>query len=120
MFDIAMQQLRSNGKADAAISIDEKTLVPSRDRIHHARRRGRRMHRDWSVDLGTGATAGAARFPAKFSFLSNAAACLSSPTPDFIVYGTSVLGGPTQSTIVAFTNLYSGCSGSGTRRVLGL
>ncbi len=106
----SMQQLRLNGRPDAAISIDEKALAPSRTPVH-ARRRGRRMHRDWSVDLGPGATAGAAKFPAKFSFLSNTAACLSSPSPDFIVYGTSVPGSLTQSTIVAFTNLYSGCSG---------
>ena len=72
------------------------------------------MHRDWSVDLGPSATAGAARFPAKYSFLSTTASCgtvVPPAIPDFVVYGTGVAPSGTQGDIVAFTNLYSGCGG---------
>src|SRR5208282_3915433 len=34
-------------------------------------RRRRHAHRDWSMDLGSGATVGAGQFPAKFSFSVN-------------------------------------------------
>ncbi len=79
-------------------------------RFQRARRRlGRRMHRDWSYDLGPGATSGEARFPAKYSFSSSVTNCGVAAQPDFIVYGTSVAPSVTQGSIVALTNLYSGC-----------
>jgi hypothetical protein len=68
------------------------------------------MHRDWSMDLGPGATIGPTNFPAKYSFSNTVAVCFGSGTqPDFIVYGTGLAGGTTQGDIVAFTNLYDGC-----------
>ena len=92
------------------------------------------FHRDWSEDLGLGAAAGAGNYPAKFSFDSTTAFCGSDPTPDYVVYSTGLAGapGPTgQADIVAFDNLYSGCtpalpavywayntSGAGTGKVL--
>ena len=69
-----------------------------------------KFHRDWSVSLGPGATVGAGQFPAKFSFSVTTANCASASQPDFVVFNTSVLGSSTQATVVAYDNLYSGCT----------
>jgi len=78
---------------------------------HHFRVRQKKFHRDWAEDLGHLATAGAGNYPAKFSFDITTANCASSGTPDFTVFSTGISGGPTQASIVAYDNLYSGCSG---------
>lgn len=69
-------------------------------------------HRDWSQDLGMGATVGAGNFPAKFSFATTNANCASSGKPDFVVYSTGLAGSSGQASIVAYDNLYTGCTGT--------
>ena len=72
------------------------------------------INKDWSQDLGSGATVGAMNYPAKFAFQPTSATCAGGPTqPDFVVYGTGLLGSASQATVVAYDNLYSGCSGDG-------
>ena len=71
-----------------------------------------RIKRDWSVDLGSGATTGAGNYPAKFSFHGTTANCATAVSPDFVVYSTELAGSSTQANVVAFDNLYSGCSGT--------
>jgi hypothetical protein len=69
------------------------------------------IHKDWSESLGTGLV-NPNTFPAKFSFNTNAYSCAS----DYIVYPTGAAGsGTTQSTILAYNELYgtSGPSGTG-------
>jgi len=66
--------------------------------------------RDWSASLGPGATVGAGRYPAKYSFGSSTANCGNATHPDFVAFNTSVAGSATQASIVAFDNLYSGCT----------
>jgi hypothetical protein len=66
----------------------------------------------WSKDLGTNATAGAANYPAKYSFSSSIANCGSAAKPDYVVYSTGLTGSGTQASVVAFDNLYSGCTGT--------
>lgn len=70
------------------------------------------LERDWSISLGPGATVGAGNFPAKFSFDINSANCATAAQPDFVVFNTSVAAS-SQASIVAYDNLYTGCSGSG-------
>jgi len=73
------------------------------------------LKRDWSEDLGSGASPGAGNYPAKYSFDITTANCASATTPDYVVYSTGLLGtpGPSgQASIVAFDNLYSGCTGA--------
>jgi hypothetical protein len=71
-----------------------------------------KIKKDWAQDLGSGASVGAANYPAKYSFQGTSANCAGGPTqPDFVVYGTGVAGSSAQATIVAYDNLYSGCSG---------
>ena len=71
-----------------------------------------RLHGDWSIDMGSGATVGAGNYPAKFSFDPTSAFCANpappvGQQPDFVVYNTSLAGSGSQATIVAFDNLYT-------------
>jgi hypothetical protein len=70
------------------------------------------LKRDWSQDMGSGASVGAGNFPAKFSFRPTTANCGSAPQPDFVVYGTGLFGSAAQANVVAYDNLYSGCIGT--------
>ena len=58
--------------------------------------------------MGTGATIGAGNYPAKYSLTTTSANC----SNDFVVYPTGLAGSNTQASIVAYTNLYSGCGGT--------
>ncbi|MGB6802481.1 MAG: hypothetical protein WBE31_09450 [Candidatus Sulfotelmatobacter sp.] len=62
----------------------------------------------WSENLGAGATMGALNYPAKFSLTTTTASC----TSDFVVYPTGLAGATNQASIVAYSNLYSGCTGT--------
>jgi hypothetical protein len=84
-------------------------LEPDGLRQHRSRSR---MKRDWGVSLGAGATAGTGMFPAKFSFDINSANCGNAVTPDYVVFNTSLVSTATQAGIVAFDNLYTGCTGT--------
>ncbi len=89
-------------------------------RARRRHRRGRRMHRDWSWDLGGGAKVGPAFFPAKYAFDVTTASCVGSSQPDYIVYGTGVAPSDSQGSIVALTNLYSGCARASSGQLLEL
>jgi hypothetical protein len=67
-------------------------------------------HKDWSVSLGSAATVGGVNYPAKYSFYTSSASCSS----DLVVFNTGLAGSssPAQATIIAFTNLYTGCGGT--------
>jgi hypothetical protein len=71
------------------------------------------IHRDWSQDLGSGSSAGAGNYPAKFSFLGTSANCAGTGQPDYVVYSTGLTGAVNQASLVAYDNLYSGCSSDG-------
>jgi hypothetical protein len=70
----------------------------------------RSMHGDWSMDMGSSATVGADRYPAKFSF-NGSPNC----TSDFVVFNTSQAGSspPGQASIIAYNNLYEGSTSNG-------
>ena len=74
------------------------------------RRRHRKslLHNDWTMTLGSGGNVGAGQYPAKFPFGTASANCAN----DFVVYNTGLAGSATQPTIIAYSNLYSSCSGS--------
>jgi len=73
---------------------------------------GNKIHRDWSQNLGSGASPGAGNYPAKFSFNTSTANCGSATKPDYVVYSTGLLGSGTQASVVAYDNIYVGCSGT--------
>jgi hypothetical protein len=81
-------------------------------RIEHWIRPESDLQTDWSVNLGSGATVGLGIFPAKYSFSLSTANCSSAASPDFVVYNTGLAGSAAQASIVAFDNLYSGCTGT--------
>jgi hypothetical protein len=58
----------------------------------------------------TAATVGAGTFPAKYSFSSTTANCDNATPPDYVIYNTGLAGSATEPSIVAYDNLYSGCS----------
>ncbi|MCU1302097.1 MAG: hypothetical protein JWQ87_2381 [Candidatus Sulfotelmatobacter sp.] len=68
--------------------------------------------RDWSKSMGSGASVGAGNYPAKYSFSLTTANCGTATQPDFTVYNTGLSGSATQASIVAYYNLYSGCTGT--------
>jgi hypothetical protein len=72
------------------------------------RRRKRPLHNDWTMSLGSGGIVGAGQYPAKFPFGTTTASCAN----DFVVYNTGLAGSSSQPTIIAYSNLYSSCSGS--------
>jgi len=69
---------------------------------------GSSLTRDWSMNMGSGATVGAGSFPAKYSFDIRSASC----SNDYIAFNTGLAGGASQATIMAYNNLYSGCGGT--------
>ena len=103
-----LRSIRSRNAANAG------TTDPSGHRVG-GRRDGHEdnaLHKDWSEDMGSGATTGLGMYPAKYSFNINSANCGNASQPDFVVYNTSLTGLSTQASIVAYDNLYSGCSGT--------
>jgi hypothetical protein len=67
---------------------------------------------DWQESMGSGASSGATNYPAKFSFLGTTANCGNAIQPDFVTYNSGLSGSGTQASIVAYDNLYSGCTGT--------
>jgi hypothetical protein len=67
---------------------------------------------DWAESLGAGGSVGAGNYPAKVSFLGTTANCGTAAQPDFVIYSTGLAGSPTQASIVAYDNLYTGCGGT--------
>ncbi len=60
----------------------------------------------WSQDIGDTATVGAGNYPAKYAFRPTEASCAN----DFVVYTTSLFSTHTQASVVAYNNIYSGCT----------
>lgn len=71
-----------------------------------------RINRDWSENMGTGATSGDENYPAKYTFQTLTANCASATTPDYVVFNTGLTGSSSQASIIAYDNLYSGCGGT--------
>jgi hypothetical protein len=105
-------QQRYRGKPRFLLSA-EKTAATDESAPHHWWQwRHRKLHRDWAEDLGPNGSMGPTNFPAKFSFDINQAFCASDPSPDFVIFPTGLASSGSQASIVAYDNLYSGCSGT--------
>ncbi len=78
------------------------------EKRHRRHRSHDDLDADWSQNMGTGATVGAGQYPAKFSFSATTDSC----TGDFVVFNTSLAGATGQASIIAYNNLYVGCSGT--------
>jgi len=62
------------------------------------------LKQDWNETVGATTAPGAPTFPAKWSYDTTAASCAN----DFVIYPTA--GSGTQASIIAYYNLYSGCT----------
>ena len=87
-------------------AVPDSPLLPSSYLAHGL---NGKVQRDWSENLGSGASAGAGNFPAKYSFGITTANCSSATTPDYVVFNTGLLGSGSQASIVAYDNLYTPC-----------
>jgi len=105
------QWLRRNGMQSPTLDLPTTNPFPENAAAPLTTPR-KRFKRDWARSLGPGATVGAGQYPAKFSFDVTSANCASAPQPDFVAFNTSVPGSATQASIVAFDNLYTGCTGT--------
>jgi hypothetical protein len=88
--------------------------VESRDALASELRRDENLIQGglWEENLGSGGSVGAGNFPAKYSLRGATANCGNTAQPDFVVYSTGLLGTTTQASLVAYDNLYSGCTGT--------
>jgi hypothetical protein len=86
-------------------------------RFFRDRKRGQmteNIHSDWQMNLGFNAHVELDQYPAKYSFDATAPGqCAGTATPDYVTYMSGLAGSGTQASIIAYDNLYSGCSGSG-------
>jgi hypothetical protein len=78
------------------------------EKRHRRRKAQDGLDADWSQNMGTGATVGAGQYPAKFSFSATTDSC----TSDFVIFNTSLAGATGQASVIAYNNLYVGCSGT--------
>jgi hypothetical protein len=80
---------------------------PPRGSPPSPRNRRNRIHKDWSESVGSNGTTGLGEFPATFT--TGGTSC-----SDFAIFNTGLAGSGTQASIIAFNNLYSGCTGGPT------
>jgi hypothetical protein len=90
------------------VEIKTDAMIPSLQPVSNALLGKDQGFVDWSEDMGTGASVGAGNYPAKVTFTTTVANCVR----DFVVYSTGLLGSPTQASIVAYSNIYTGCGGT--------
>ena len=70
-----------------------------------AKRKRNRFHKDWSETEGSNGTTGLGNYPATFT--SSPISC----DNDFAVYNTGLAGASNQADIIAYYELYNGCTG---------
>ena len=87
------------GLIKALIPATGKEAVPAPDTQHH------RIHKDWSVGIGSNGTTGIGQFPATFT--QTATPCAT----DYAIYNTGLGGSSSQATVVAYNNIYASCNG---------
>jgi hypothetical protein len=88
------ENVRRTLPPDAAASSDATSMVPGSQGF-------------WSENMGSGASVGAGNYPAKYAFQINSASC-----SDYVVFSTGLAGTAGQASVVAYDNLYSGCTGT--------
>jgi hypothetical protein len=107
-----LQQMYRRSQALRPLRLADGSLVSAKDIAVRAAQGKKKQNQGlWSVDigdLGTDESPGAGNYPAKFSFDNEEANCAT----DYVVYSTGLPGGVTQADIVAFNNIYPGCSGT--------
>lgn len=105
-----IQQLRRHATVRGPAAVQVAVSEASRARTPKKRPKPV-IHKDWSEGLGTFTSYYAdiyGNYPAKWSFSAATANCAS----DFVVLPAVYPASSTQATLVAYSNLYSGCGGA--------
>jgi hypothetical protein len=104
-----LQQLQrqQSGQGPAAAQVTSLLATPHIASADDDSPDKKKKHRDWSMNLGAGNLL-PNTYPAKWSFDTTTANCAT----DFVIFATGASGSASQATIVAYTNLYSGCGGT--------
>jgi hypothetical protein len=98
--------------AELSDGLSDNGLTDPRASSHYRLKlESKKIKRDWSEDLGSGASTGAGVYPAKYTFNIHTAFCHLATQPDYVVFPTGLTGAVNQASIVAYDNLYEGCSG---------
>ena len=110
-----LQQIRrAQGDSDDAVAADWNLGdLPDAKPDKHKKKKAKKskITKDWSETLGgTGAKIGPGFFPAKYSF--NTSSTSASCANDYVAFNTSLVGSATQASVMAFSNLYSSCTGT--------
>ena len=87
------------GLAKALLPPTGKEPVPPTPDKNH-----RRIHKDWSVGIGSNGTTGVGQFPATFT--QTATPCAT----DLAIYNTGLGGSSSQATLVAYNDIYAACN----------
>ena len=103
-----MQQLKRGLPAKGLAAEYATRALPSRQPKKVPPSKGLNIKKDWSQPLGSTTAPSYAIYPAKWSFGTTGASCAN----DFVIYHTGQAGSGTQASIIAYYNLYSGCSGT--------
>jgi hypothetical protein len=99
------------GTVTTAVALADGVSLPVSSSHYRLKLASKKIKRDWSENLGSGASAGAGVYPAKYSFDIHTAFCSLATQPDYVVYTTGLLGAADQASIVAYDNIYNGCGG---------
>jgi hypothetical protein len=100
-----------SGTANSESALGDGVTQPVGLSRYRLRLASKKIKRDWSENLGSGASAGAGVYPAKYSFDIHTAFCGGAAQPDYVVYTTGLTGAVNQASIVAYDNIYNGCGG---------
>ena len=96
------QQLSRRPQATAAAELDGALTSELQSGSKTSNASKKHTKRDWTEDMGSGATVGAGQYPG-FQ-VGSSGSC-----SDFVVFNTSLLGASGQASIIAYNNVYSGC-----------
>src|SRR5208282_2974535 len=102
-----LQQMKRTAGVKALADPEIASSEPAAETESTKKGKRTKIKKDWSQPLLAGQVQ-PNMYPAKFSFSSTVASC----STDFVVYPTGVAGAGGAASLVAYSNLYSGCGGT--------
>lgn len=102
-----LQQMKRSSGVKTLADPEIASLEPAAKTESTKKGKRTKIKKDWSQPLLAGQVQ-PNMYPAKFSFSSTVASC----STDFVVYPTGVAGAGGAASLVAYSNLYSGCGGT--------
>ena len=113
----AMQEKTRSGSVKTLVDRDaeftgnlglfEQPINGGGNKFVHSNHSRSQAHRDWAIGVGAGSPSQVV-YPGKWNLSADSATC----GGDFVLYPTGALGTAGQASIIAYFNLYSGCTGT--------